>query len=315
LLNGGEYMSASIENRYIWLNGKVVPLPEAKINVLAPTSQYGLNVFEGIRCYWNDASQQLYAFRLDDHYKRLKNSIKMFRMEDRYSVEELKDGLIEVVRANQYKEDIAVRQTVFVDGFGTWSSTGPVGMFIAPVPKSRIAFQDGSGLRCCVTSWERINDRNISPRIKAGANYINSRMGQLEALENGYDSAIFMNNHGKIAEGPGSCFFMVRDGVLITPPCTASVLESITSATVIELARSILNIDTVVRDIDRTELYICDEAFLCGSAMEIAPVINIDGYEVGVGKAGMITKKIHTAYIAAVSGQISGYAKWLTEIY
>jgi len=236
-------------------------------------------------------------------------------MDDKYSIDEMHRGLLDVVKANQYKEDIAVRQTIFIDGFGTWSSKGPVGMFIAPIPKSRTSINDKSGMRCCVSSWERISDRNLSPKIKIGANYINSRMAQLEALENGYDSAIFMNNQGKIAEGPGSCFFMVRDGVLITPPCTASVLESITRATIIELAKKMLCIETVERDIDRTELYICDEAFLCGSAVEVAPVINIDGYVVGTGEVGDITKKIHNTYIAAVSGQLNKYTNWLTEIY
>ena len=130
-------MKTIIEERLVWLNGKIVPLQEATINVLSPTSQFGANVFEGIRCYWNEERQQLYAFRLPEHYKRLKNSMKMFRMEDKYSVDKLKQGLIDVVQANGYKEDIAVRQTVFIDGFGSWMSKGPINMFIAPIPKGR----------------------------------------------------------------------------------------------------------------------------------------------------------------------------------
>jgi branched-chain amino acid aminotransferase len=170
-------------------------------------------------------------------------------------------------------------------------------------------------MKCCVSSWERISDRNISPKVKVGANYINSRMAQMEALENGYDSAIFMNNQGKIAEGPGSCFFIVRDGILITPPVTASILESITRDTIINLAKNILKIDTVERDVDRTELYICDEAFLCGSAMEVVPVLNVDGISVFEGKTGKITNAIHDTYLDAVTGKIGGYKKWLTPIY
>lgn len=308
-------MKANVEERLIWLNGNIVPLKDATINVLSPTSQFGANVFEGIRCYWNEEKHQLYAFRLPEHYKRLKNSMKMFRMEDKYSVEELKQGLIDVVKANEYKEDIAVRQTVFIDGFGTWSSKGPINMFIAPIPKGRTLNPSKPGMKCCVSSWERISDRNISPRVKVGANYVNSRMAQMEALENGYDSAIFMNSQGKIAEGPGSCFFIVRDGVLITPPLTASVLESITRDTIIKLARNVLNIETVERDIDRTELYICDEAFLCGSAMEVVPVLNVDGYTVGKGNPGELTQAIHGIYLDAVAGKILGYEKWLTPIY
>lgn len=301
-------------NRLIWLNGKIVPLSQATINVLSPTSQFGANVFEGIRCYWNEEDRQLYAFKLDEHFKRLKNSMKMFRMEDKYTVEELKQGLIDVVRANNYREDIAVRQTVFIDGFGSWMSKGPIGMFIAPIAKSRNDIEKVNGLKCCISSWERISDRNLSPKIKVGANYINSRMAQVEALENGYDCAIFLNSQGKVAEGPGSCFFIVRDRKLITPPVTASILESITRNTIIELVKKELQIEVLERDIDRTELYVCDEAFLCGSAMEITPVINIDGIVIG-DVVGELTKSIHQLYLNVVTGKLEDYTKWLTKIY
>mgnify|MGYP001279370516 CR=1 FL=1 len=303
------------ENRYIWLDGNIVKLNDAKINVLSPTAQFGANVFEGIRCYWDEDKKQLYAFRLYDHYKRLLNSVKMFRIENPYNINDLKSGFIEIIRANKYKEDIAVRQTIFIDGFGTWHSKGPVRMFIAPIPKSRKTLDKKSGVKCCVSSWIRISDRNLSPRIKVGANYINSRMAQLEAMENGYDSAIFLNDHGKVSEAPGSCIFIIRNNCLITPPLTASVLESITRVTIIELAKNVLNIKTIERDIDRTELYICDEAFLCGSAIEIEPIINIDGYSIGAGKIGIVTKQIHNLYIKTVSGKLSEYQTWLTEIY
>lgn len=303
------------DNRFIWLGGEVVPLEDATINVLAPTSQFGANVFEGIRCYWNEEKQQLYAFRLPEHYKRLKDSIKMFRMEDKYTIEELKQGLVDVIKANEYKEDIAVRQTVFIDGFGSWGSKGPVNMFIAPIPKGRTLDPSKRGLKCCISSWERISDKNISPKVKVGANYINSRMAQLEALENGYDSAILLNNQGKVAEGPGSCLFIVRDGVLITPPITASILESITRDTIIHLAQNSLKLEVVERDIDRTELYMCDEVFLCGSAMEVVPVLSVDKLDIGKGKHGEITAMVHNIYIDAVRGMVKGYEKWLTPIY
>jgi len=308
-------MKKSIDNRLIWLDGKIVKLQDATVNVLSPTAQFGANVFEGIRCYWNEEEQQLYAFRLMEHYKRLKNSMKMFRMEDKYSVDELKQGLIDVIKANEYKEDIAARQTVFIDGFGSWSSSGPINMFIAPIPKGRTLNPSKLGMKCCISSWQRISDRNISPKVKVGANYINSRMAQLEALQNGYDSAIFMNEQGKIAEGPGSCLFIVRDGVLITPPVTASILESITRSTIIEIARDILHIETIERDIDRTELYICDEVFLCGSAVEVVPVLNVDGISVGHGNPSRITQSICDIYMDTVSGKSKDYEKWLTPIY
>lgn len=303
------------KNRLIWLNGRIVPLGDATINVLSPTAQFGANVFEGIRCYWNESQQELYAFRLAEHFTRLMNSMKMFRMENRYDLNMLKSAIIVTIRANGYREDIAVRQTAFIDGFGTWSSRGPVGMFVAPVPKERRRLETSSAIRCCISSWCRISDRNISPRVKAGANYINSRMGQLEAIEHGYDSAIFLNDQGKVSEGPGSCLFIVRNGKLITPPTTASVLESITRMTIIELAEKVLHIETIVRDIDRTELYISDEAFFCGSAVEVTPIGNIDGYQVGAGITGKITFAIHDIYTKTVTGCLSEYFQWLTPIY
>ena len=253
-------MKYDVENRLIWCKGEIINVKSAKINALAPTSQFGLNVFEGIPCYWNEVEQQLYAFRLEDHYERLVRSAKLIQIESPYSKEELKQAFVDVIKANEYKVNLSVRQTLFVD----------------PIPKrSTSAEYNKRGLHCCVTSWERISDRNLSPRIKCGANYINSRVGQREALRNGYDTCIFLNESGKVAEGPGSCFFMVKNGMVITPTLTESVLESITRDTVIKLALA-RGYEVTERAIERTELYICDEAFLCGSAMEITPILSID---------------------------------------
>lgn len=309
-------MSNNINNRYIWLNGEIVNVESAKINVLSPTSQFGVNVFEGIRCYWNKDENQLYAFRLQEHFDRLKSSQKLLYMEDSFTIEEFKKAFIDVIKANEYKEDIAVRQTLFIDGFGSWSSRGPVNMFVAPIPKAKTNPEyNKRGLHCCVSSWQRINDNAISPRIKCGANYINSRMAQLEALKNGYDTTIFLNNHGTVSEGPGSCLFIVRDGKLITPLITDSVLESITRDTIIKIAKELLKIEVVERAVDRTELYMCDEAFLCGSAMEITPIFSVDRYDIGEGQQGEITAKIHQLYLDIVLGKVEEYKKWLTPIY
>ena len=172
---------------------------------------------------------------------------------------------------------------------------------------------DGSSM-VASSSWRRIDDTSLSPRIKCGANYMNSRMAQLEALENGCDTTIFLNAQGKVCEGPGSCLFMVRNGVLITPLITDSVLESITRDTIIKLAKEELGISVEERSVDRTELYICDEAFLCGSAMEVNPIISIDGIAVGNGE-NIITRKLHQEYLNAVTGENRKQTGWLTEIY
>jgi branched-chain amino acid aminotransferase len=307
-------MKYDVENRLIWFKGEILNVNDAKINILAPTSQFGLNVFEGIPCYWNDEEKQLYAFRLDAHYSRLLRSARLIQMENPYSQEEMKKAFIDVIKANEYDENLSVRQTLFVDGFGTWGSSDPVDMFIAPIPKGRISKEyNKKGLNACVTSWRRISDNNLSPRIKCGANYINSRVGQREALRNGYDTCIFLNEFGKVAEGPGSCFFMVRNEKLVTPQFTDAVLESITRDTVVELAKH-LGYEVEERTIDRTELYTCDEAFLCGSAMEVTPILSIDKYLI-TEKTGRITEYIHKTYLDVARGMIAKYGDWVTPIY
>ena len=200
------------EERLIWLDGKICCVSEAKINVLSPTSQFGLNVFEGIPCYWDEDTKQLYAFRLLDHYNRLLKSAALLELDHNYCVEDFKKAFKDVIVANGYKENLSVRQTLFVDGFGNWASSSPCKMFISPISKSLTSHEyNTNGLRCCVSSWKRISENSLSPRIKCGANYINSRHGQREALRNGYDTCIFLNEFGKVSEGPGSCIFILKN--------------------------------------------------------------------------------------------------------
>lgn len=301
--------------RLIWLNNEILPVNEAKINVLSPTSQFGANVFEGIRCYYNEDKKQLFGFRLQEHYERLLESSKLFRIKHNYTIDELKTYMKDVVKANGYKTDIAVRQTIFIDGFGSWFNEEPVGMFIAPIAKSRVAHPLTKGERCCISSWERISDRVLSPRAKVGANYLNSRLAKLEAKDSGYDSALFLNNQGYVAEGTGSCFFMVKNGKLITPALTESILNSITRDTIIKIAREELNMEVEERQVNRTEVYLADEAFFCGSAVEITPIISIDSYILGDRKPGQITNELHKKYLDIVTGRNDKYSMWLTPIY
>ena len=301
-----------VANRFIWLKGEIKNVNEAMVNVLSPTAQFGLNVFEGIPCYWNEDEKQLYAFRLNDHYDRLLRSARLIQIDCPFTKDEMEKAFVDVIKANEYDENLSVRQTLFVDGFGSWGSADPVDMFIAPIPKGKTSAEyNKKGLNVCVTSWRRISENALSPRIKCGANYINSRAGQREALRNGYDTCLFLNEFGKVSEGPGSCFFMIRDKKVITPMHTDAVLESITRDTVIKLARS-LGYEVVERTIDRTELYTADEAFLCGSAMELTPILSIDRYELGEGE---ITKQLHKAYVDTASGKNEQFRDWVTAIY
>ena len=180
-------MKYDVSERLIWLNGELLHVNDAKINVLSPTSQFGLNVFEGIPCYYNDETDKLYAFRLEDHYNRLIKSARLLQIDCPYSKDELKKAFRDVIKANEYRENLSVRQTLFVEGFGSWGSEGPTGMFVAPIPRGKTSAEyNKKGLNVCVSSYRRISEDNLSPRIKCGANYMNSRVGQREALRNYY---------------------------------------------------------------------------------------------------------------------------------
>lgn len=301
------------EERLLWLNGELTKARDAKINVLSPTAQFGGNIFEGIRCYWNERQGRLYAFRLDDHYKRLRRSAELFKIDVPYSDEDLKNALRMVVAANRYETDIAVRQTIFLDGFGSWFSQEPVGMFIAPIEKARREMPLDKTVTCMVSTWERIHEGILSPKAKVGANYINSRFALLEARENGFDTALFLNREGTVSEGPGSCFFLVKDGKLVTPSLDSSILESITRDTLIHIARKDMGIEVEERRVKKEELYACHEAFFCGSAVEVEPVSKIDHYVVGE-KPGPITRELHQKYLEIVTGKNGGYRHWLTAV-
>lgn len=299
--------------RVLWLAGRLVPDKDAKLHVMSPTCQYGINVFEGIRCYLNDNGNQLLSFRIKDHIDRLFQSAKILKLRPKYTDSEIHNAFLDTIIANGYLEDISVRIVFFINEPGSWSYKGDCEMMIVPIPMGR-AFNSKMGINACVSSWERINDRSVSPRTKAGANYINSRMAQLEALDNGFDSALFLNREGKVSEAPGSCIFIVRRGALITPPITASILESITRETIINIAKNDFGLTVVERDIDRTELYICDEIFLCGTAVEIVPILSVDKIIVGDGEIGSLSKSLKQRYFDIVRGNVNEYKEWILPV-
>lgn len=303
-----------MEDRKIWFKGSVVDANDANVNILSPTAQFGLNVFEGIRCYWNEEKKQLYVFRLNEHLDRLNDSCKLIGIKCPYSKNQIQEYLFNIIKVNHYREDIAVRMTIFVDGEGSWSSVDPIEMFIAPIKKKRTNPKDIKGISACVSTWERISDNCLPPRIKAGANYINGRYGQLEAKRNGYDLPIFLGKNGKVTEGAGACLFMIRKGNLITPTLTSSVLESITRDTLLALAET-MRLKIIERDIDRTELYLANELFLCGSAAEITPIISVDNITIGLGNPGEITIYLLRKYLEVVCNKNNDYPYWTDPVY
>jgi branched-chain amino acid aminotransferase len=304
--------------KVLWFNGALVPWDEAKVHVSSATVLRGANIFEGVRAYWNTEERELFIFRNDEHMARLWNSAKIMRMSIPWTKEELTQAQIDVIRANQFEGTVWFRLTLYI-GEGeehTWPPEKlPIGGFILPrlAPHSPGITE---GIDSCISTWTRIGDTTVPPRVKAGANYHNSRFAVTEARLNGYSGQpILLNERGKVSEGPGACLFMVRDGVLVTAPVTSNILESITRATVLQLASEVLRLRVQEREIDRTELYIADEAFFCGSGWEITPIRSVDRYPIGAGQPGPITKRLQDVYFSVTEGRVPQYRHWLTPVY
>jgi branched-chain amino acid aminotransferase len=300
--------------KYLSMNGKIVPFADAKIHVLTPGVKYGTGVFEGIRGYWNAARQDMYLFRLNEHLDRLHFSMKVMRFDHHLDNRMMEEALIELIKANELREDIHIRLLVWVDGEGDMGATGPVGWSLAALPKPP-SKAVSEGIHCAVSSWRRIDDNAMPPRVKATANYNNGRLATLQGKADGYDNVIILTQAGRVAESPGSCFFMVRDGRLVTPGVNSAILESVTRATVLRIFSEYFDGETIERDIDRTELYAADETFFCGSAYEIQPILSIDRQPVSIGTIGPLTRALQEKYFALVRGETDDHAPWRTPVW
>lgn len=298
---------------YVYKNGEIIPYQDAMIHAMSPCVKYGAMVFEGIRAYWNEEQGKQYLFRLEDHAKRMLISAKLCRMAHSFTLDDICEANIKLLSALKYHGDMHIRQMMYVDGDGELGSSGPISLISVALPRGRAKASE-TGLNVAVSSWSRIDDRMMPPRIKASANYQNGRLGKMQAKLDGYDSCIFLNTQGKVTEGPGACLFIVRNGNLLTPPTTAGILESITRDTLITLAEQHLQIDVQERDIDRTELYIADEAFFCGSGEELTPIVSIDKHQIGDGVLGRISELIRSLYLDTTRGCRTEYSDWLTAV-
>lgn len=301
--------------RYVWQNGRVKPFAEATIHVLSNAVFAAASVFEGLRGYWNEEQGELYLFRLAAHSERLRESAHLMRFALPYPPEEYAGYIRDLVQANEFKTDIHMLQTISVEGFGGFEVSEPVGMWIAARPRGRYSDAAERGLDVTVSSWTRISDHAVPPRIKCSANYQNSRLATLQARADGYDGAILLNDRGTVAEGPGANVFIVRRGRVVTPPATSGILDGITRATLIELFAREHGLTVEEREIDRTELPIADEAFFCGSGAEVSPIVSVDRLPIGRGRVGPITRAIQDTYMQVVRGRHPAYRHWLTPIY
>lgn len=297
----------------IWMNGKLVPQAEAVLPVNSAAVFYGTNVFEGLRAYWNAQDEELYCFRLHEHFLRFRESMKLMRFTIPYSDVDLYEAVRAVLRGNEVREDVHMHLVAYVGGTGL-DVTTPSGLYINPRRRPRV--KEGTGLRCCVSSWLRTSDNAIPIRLKCGANYQNGRLATLQAKADGYDAPVLLNQHGHVAEGTGATFFMVRRGRLVTPPVSADILESITRTTIIEeIGPDLLGMAVDEREIDRTELYVADEAFFCGSGYEITPIVSIDRFPLGDGNVGAVTQRLARAYMEIVRGVDKRFSEWRTPTY
>jgi branched-chain amino acid aminotransferase len=295
----------------IWLNGKLIPWDEAKVHVLTHALHYGTAVFEGLKCY--ETAKGPAIFRLREHMQRLLSSAKIYQMPVPYSRDALCAAAKETVKANGYRS-CYIRPIAFY-GYGEMG----VNPRKNPVDVSCIVWKWGAylgedgmqkGIRVMISSWQRIDSRSLPTHAKVSANYANSVLAKLEALNQGFDEAIMLNSHGMLCEGSGENLFIIKNGELLTPPPSAGALPGITRDSVITIAKD-MGIPVVFRDMLREELFLADEAFLTGTAAEVTPIREVNGRNIGNGGRGELTTKIQTNFFEIVQGKDKKYHGWL----
>lgn len=307
-------MMHSNADKLVWFDQGIVPASRARIDPFSAMAVYGISAFEGVRCYWNDEHRQLYGFRLKDHVERLLQTALLYGIGVAHTAETIAEVVLETIRANAYREDIRIRPMLLLAG-DTWHDRGAGVLAVDAIPSRRRDNADNSGIRCMVSTWQRIGDAAMPPRAKIGANYVNGRLAMLEAKQHGYDAPILRTPEGYIAESAGASVLIVRNGTLVAPPASDCVLEGITVKTLITLAADAPAIPVQVRHIDRTELYLCQEAMLCGTAGEIQAVTSVDTFSVGDGRWGPVSRGLLSRYQRAADGTNPAYRHWLTPVY
>ena len=303
--------------KYLWHAGELVEWDQATVHVSMLGWTAISAVFEGIRAYWDPDRQELHIFRLDAHLKRLFQSMKIMRMTSPHSKEELTQALSSLLRANEYQGDVYIQPLAYFAGgipgyLAVLEQPGVVLMTSRPAPSN---LTSSKVAHCNISSWSRISDNVMPPRAKAITNYQNSRYVSTESRINGYDFGIILNQDGKVSEASYACIYIIRDGVAITPLISSGILESITRDSLNRLLEEELKVPVVERELERTELYIADEVFICGTSVEIQGVGSVDRYQVGDGQVGPITARLQSLFNQIVRGGHPGYADWCTPVY
>ncbi|MDQ6747685.1 MAG: branched-chain amino acid transaminase [Candidatus Dormibacteraeota bacterium] len=303
------------ESSWIWFDGRVCHYSEAKVGLLTHGLNYGTGVFEGIRAYWSEEREQLYTLRLPEHFERMRGNARILQMELPLSTSELCAVTNDLLRRNLYREDVYIRPIIFKSAeiIGVKLHDVPQSMGICTAPIGNYVATDG--IRCMVSSWRRVDDTMVPVRTKCTGVYVNSALAKSEALQAGFDEAILLTMDGHVSEGSAENIFLVRQGVVFTPPPNDSILEGITRQALIHLLREEMGLDVVERSIARSELYTADEVFLCGTGAQVAPVIEIDRRRIGDGEPGPLTMRLQGIYEGIVGGADAKYAEWLSPVY
>ena len=306
---------AAPDTAWAFFNGGFVPLRDAKVSVLTHAFNYGTGVFEGIRAYWNAERRQLYGLHLVEHYRRLHRSCKIMKLDLPYSPERLVEITVELLRRSDYREDCYVRPLVYKSSelIGVRLHDLESAFTVFAVPFGTYIDID-RGISCGVSSWRRVDDNATPARSKITGSYVNAALAKTEAQEAGYDEAIVLTNEGHVSEGSAENLFMVRGGTLITPPVSDNILEGIVRACMMRIAGD-LGVPVEVRSIDRTELYVADELFLCGTGAQLSPVTSVDHRKIADGATGAITQRLSRVYFDAVRGNGDRYKEWVTPVY
>ncbi len=302
--------------KYAFFKDKIVPYSEAKVGVLTHGLNYGTGVFGGTRAYWNDEEKELYVFRAIDHFQRFLESTRLLRMELPYTREDLVKILVELIHKEDLHEDIYIRPLAFygdeIIGVRLHNVT-PI-LSIAVVPFGRYLEKE-EGAHVMFSSWRRIDDNMIPARGKIAGAYVNSALAKTDANLAGFDEAIMLNQDGHIAEGSAENVFILRKGKIVTPPVTDNILEGITRNTMITLLRDDLGMEVVERPIDKSEIYLADEAFMVATGAQLVAIVRIDHRKLGTGSMGPVTQKLRDLYFNVVRGRIPKYREWLYPVY
>jgi branched-chain amino acid aminotransferase len=302
--------------KYAFFKGQIVPIEEAKISIMTHAFNYGTGCFEGIRAYWNEEDEQLYVFRLREHYERLHRSCRIVRIHLPYTVDELVQITLELLRKEGYREDSYVRPLAYkaseLVGVRLHDLIDEFAIFAVPFGRY---IEKEEGAHVCISSWQRVDDNATPARAKITGAYINSAFAKTDAVLSGYDEALVLTATGHISEGSAENFFMVRNGHMVTPPVTSNILEGITRDTIIVLARDEMNLRTLERNIDRSEIYVCDEAFLTGTGVQVAAITRVEHRPIGTGTIGPVVTRLRELYFEVVRGKNPKYQHWCTPVY